>query len=320
MNSRNRNRSLLIASLFAAVISAISIWAEWNSAQTLTLRLSAVALVLVLSAAAASYVLRILRFYLLLSGSGVPVSLPTTALAQGVGFALSVTPGLVGEVFKLQFIRERAGMPLLRVAPALLLDRALEGIGFLVLVLLSAAALPSVPTQIFYALPLLVGSFFVLLLALRLGRLPCIEGTIRGFLSRFPWAQRLLPQLGATWHDFRSMITPRRLASGLALTALARLADGLVLLLAAQMLGVPLALPFAIFVIAASGLAGGVSFLPGGTGAAEAAMAGLLIVVGTSFATALAIALLARFCTLWLWVGLGLGEAFTYQLAPARAK
>jgi hypothetical protein len=41
--------------------------------------------------------------------------------------------------------------------------------------------------------------------------------------------------------------------------------------------------------------------------------------LGATFAAALAIALLARFFTLWLWVGLGLGEALTFQFAPVTA-
>ncbi|MGB8648467.1 MAG: lysylphosphatidylglycerol synthase transmembrane domain-containing protein [Anaerolineae bacterium] len=319
MNNRNWNRSLLIASLMAVAISGISLGVEWNNAQTITLQFSALALALVLAAAITSYVLRILRFHLLLSASGIPVSLRGTALAQGIGFALSITPGSIGEVFKLYLIRQRAGTALMRAAPALLLDRALEGAGFLVLALVSTAALPAFHVPLPNLLPLLAGLSIVLLLGTGLYRSPRLRVMLKGFLARSRLAQRFLPQATATWRELRATLTTRRLASGLILTALARIADGLVLLFAAQMMGIPLALPIAIFVIAASGLAGGVSLLPGGTGATEATMAGLLMLVGASFATALAIAILARFCTLWLWVGLGLGEAFTFQLAPVRA-
>ncbi|MGE5140641.1 MAG: lysylphosphatidylglycerol synthase domain-containing protein, partial [Rudaea sp.] len=131
MKSTSWNRSLLIASLFTVAVSAVSVWVEWNSAQEVALRFSVTALALILMAAASSYLLRILRFYLLLSVSGVPVSFPGAALAQGVGFALSVTPGSIGDVFKLELIKERAGTTLLRAAPALILDRVLEGSGFL---------------------------------------------------------------------------------------------------------------------------------------------------------------------------------------------
>ncbi len=77
-----------------------------------------------------------------------------------------------------------------------------------------------------------------------------------------------------------------------------------------------LALPVAIFVIAMSGFAGGVSLLPGGAGAAETTMAGLLMLSGAPLAAALAITFLARISTLWLWVGVGLGIAFLLQFTP----
>ncbi|MGE5141675.1 MAG: lysylphosphatidylglycerol synthase domain-containing protein, partial [Rudaea sp.] len=180
--------------------------------------------------------------------------------------------------------------------------------------------LPAIHVQIPNTLVILAVLVPVVLIAARLGRQPRFAAAFRGLAARLPFAHRLVPQVRTLTSDLRTAATPRRLASGLALTALARLADGLVLLFAAQMMGVPLALPIAIFVVAASGLAGGVSLLPGGAGATEAAMAALLVAVGASFATALSIALLARFCTLWLWVGLGLGEAFTYQLQPVQAR
>ena len=136
----------------------------------------------------------------------------------------------------------------------------------------------------------------------------------RALLGRFSAGQRLLPLMRNIWRGMQSSLTPRKIAAGLMLTCVARVTDGLVLLLAAQMLGVTLALPVAIFVIALSGFAGGVSLLPAGAGAAETTMAGLLMFSGAPFASALAITLLARMSTLWLWVGLGLGMALILQL------
>lgn len=313
MNKRNWNRSLIAASLIAAAISGASVWLEWNSSERSPLKLSLFAIALVLSAACMSYALRLVRFYVLLSSAGIPISLPSTALAQAVGVALSVTPGSVGDIFKLHMIQERSGSSLLQSAPALLLDRAMEGAGFIGLVLLSAAALPSLQSRV-------PGSFFVEVIALmifglaflwyRSGRFARIGETVAKFIAGRRWA----PPLKRIWHGVESGATPKKIVGGLTLTCLARLADGLVLLLAAQMLGVTLALPLAVLVIALSGFAGGISLLPGGAGAAETTMAGLLVFSGAPFASALAITLLARMSTLWLWVGVGLGTALILQL------
>jgi glycosyltransferase 2 family protein len=315
MDQRTWNRSLLAASLIAATISGISVWLEWNNSEQSTLRLSLLALALVVSAAGVSYSLRIIRFYLLLSQSGVPISLPSAAMAQAVGFALSVTPGSVGEVFKLHLVQSRSGTSMLQSAPALLLDRAMEGAGFLVLVLLSAAAMPSLrarvpePPLLAISLGLPLG---LILLWRHLGQIAVFG---QALLNKFSVGRRLLPSLEKMLLGVGSSISLRKVTAGLALTCLARLTDGLVLLLAAQMLGVTLALPIAVFVIALSGFAGGVSLLPAGAGAAEATMASLLMFAGAPLASALAITLLARTSTLWLWVGLGLGMAFILQIS-----
>jgi uncharacterized protein (TIRG00374 family) len=78
--------------------------------------------------------------------------------------------------------------------------------------------------------------------------------------------------------------------------------------------GVELALPTAVFVLAVSGLAGGVSLLPAGIGAVETTMVGLLVILGVTWSNALAIALLTRLFTLWLWVAVGLVTAFLLRL------
>ena len=57
--------------------------------------------------------------------------------------ALSVTPGHIGEVFKLHLIREQVGTPVSRTAPLLVLDRLTEGGGFLILAIASAMVLPA---------------------------------------------------------------------------------------------------------------------------------------------------------------------------------
>jgi uncharacterized protein (TIRG00374 family) len=191
-------------------------------------------------------------------------------------------------------------------------------VGFIILAFVSAAALPSIHIPLPDPTFLVAGLAILLLVVLWRRQLGLVAVRGQTWLGTFSAGQRLLSALKTMWRGMKSSFTPRQFVAGLTLTALARIVDGLVLLFAAQMLGVTLALPVAIFVIAASGFAGGVSLLPGGAGAAETAMAGLLVFSGAPFANALAITLLARMSTLWLWVGLGLGLSLVLQLAPAR--
>ena len=86
--------------------------------------------------------------------------------------------------------------------------------------------------------------------------------------------------------------------------------EGVAFFLVLVGLGVPASFELvllAIFILALSSILGGASTLPGGLGAAEATMAGTLVVlVGLSQEVAATATLLIRFFTLWFGVGLGI--------------
>jgi glycosyltransferase 2 family protein len=319
MSTRLWDRSLLLTAMFVAVISAASIWIAWNASVDLAQRLSWIALAPILTAALFSYLMRILRFHYFLTRSGVPMSLRNTTIVQVIGFALSVTPGHLGEVFKLHLIRERAGTPLTRTAPLLLLDRVTEGGGFLILAVLSAAAMPALTGQI--PTPWLILAALAAMLAFALARpisrrLP----QHRVPLEQLGPLRRIVPHVRDLWHGINTSFTTSQILGGLLLSATARFADGLVVLLAAHWFGVDLPLPAGVFVLAVSGLAGGISFLPAGAGAVETTMVALLVLLGAPLPNALAITFVARLATLWLWVGIGLGVAFARRVNPPRVR
>jgi len=258
--------------------------------------------------------LRSVRFFYFLSRSGVAISLRSTILVQSIGFALSVTPGHVGEVFKLHLIRERTGTPIAQSAPLLLLDRVTEGGGFLILAILSALALPALSDRIPTPMLTLIGLGILFVFALTYQRLPNYFAAANLRLAESALWQRSVPHIRNLWRGLKASFTLTQILGGLGLSALARFADGGVVLFTAQMLGVEITLPAAVFVLAVSGLAGGLSLLPAGIGAVETTMVGLLVILGAPWSTALVITLLVRLGTLWLWVALGLILAFLILL------
>ncbi len=312
------DRSLLVTTIAVAIVSAVSIGLAWQTSSHLAAHLSLGAVAPVVAAATVSYALRMLRFHYFLSRSGVPLPLRATMVVQAVGFALSVTPGRVGEVFKLHLIRERVGTPLVQTAPLLLLDRLTEGGGFAILAVASGLLLSTLPTPTPVPGLTLLGLVLIFVFALIRRRWTGLLRPDAAWLQS-GLGQRLAPHLQNLARGLDVSFTPAQILGGLALSVVARFADGLVVLFAAQMTGVHLAIPTAVFVLAVSGLAGGVSFLPAGTGAVETTMTGLLVLFGTSWSDALAITLLTRLGTLWLWVALGLALAFVLKLRPVPA-
>ncbi len=316
MTDRIWDRALLLTAIAVAIISGVSVWLTWRESGD-SAGFSWLAFAPAFVAAFISYALRTLRFYYFLKRGGIDVSLADATTANALGFALAITPGRVGEFLKLHLIRERAGAPIARTAPLMILDRVTEGGGLAIIAIAAALALPVFPTQMrsaWLAIPLL-GAVAVLALTREYWSRLVIEDS-RLVESRF--GKYLAPHASNLWLGLKTGFTFRQVVRGLALTAVARFADGLVLLMTAQMMGVQLSLPEAVFVLSVSGLAGGFSLLPVGIGAVEAAMTGLLVIMGAPLASAITISLLTRLATLWIWVALGLALAvWLHVIAPS---
>jgi glycosyltransferase 2 family protein len=316
MSQKIWNRTLVLTAIAVTGISAVSLWLAWQNSPDLVQRISVLALAPILLAAIISYSLRVLRLHYFLTRSGIAIPLRGTAAVEVMGFALSVTPGHIGEVFKLNLIRVRTGVSELQTAPILLLVRLTEGGGFLILAFAATLALPGLRSQIPASNWLLVGLGAIVAFALVRRFLPDLVSAKESMGDPPALWQRLLPHLRNLWRGLEQSFTLRQVAGGLAISITARFADGLVVLFAAHMLGVELTLPMAVLVLAISGLAGGLSLLPGGAGAVETTMVGLLALAGATVSNALTITLLARMFSLWMWVGLGLTVVFASRLAP----
>lgn len=319
LSKRIWDRSMLLITILVAVISGISVWLAWTMPDSAP-PFSLIAFAPVLAVATISYSLRNIRFFYFLSHSGIRISLPSTVIVQAIGFALSVTPGHVGEIFKLHLIRERAETPVAQSAPLLLLERLTEGGSFLILAIVSAWMLPPVATRIPTPMLTLLGLGVMFIFALTRHRWHNLIAVIHPRFAELRLWQRVFPHLQNLWYGLETSFTPMQILVGLALSVLARFADGWVVLITAHMMGVPLTIPVAVFVLAVSGLAGGVSILPAGIGAVETTMVGLLTLFGVPWSNALAITLLARLSILWFWVALGLGLAFWLHFPPLRLR
>jgi uncharacterized protein (TIRG00374 family) len=316
MTERVWDRSLLITSIVVAMIASASLWLAWSASPGAVARFSLAAFAPAFGAAVVSYALRTARFYYFLTRSGIRISFRETIRIQLIGFALSVTPGRVGEVFKLRLIRRDAGTPVVQSAPLLLLDRLTEGGGFLILAITSALVLPTFEDDVPISAFLLVGLGVMLVLALTRKQWSRIFEFVRLRLGKSNWGERLAPHLENLGRGMQSTFTARQIAGGLALSVLARFADGLAVYFMARMVNVNLGLAPSVFVLATSGLVGGASFLPAGIGAVEATMTGLLMLFNVRLSRAVAVTLFTRLVTLWMWVALGLVVAFLSRLSP----
>jgi uncharacterized protein (TIRG00374 family) len=131
-----------------------------------------------------------------------------------------------------------------------------------------------------------------------------------GLGERVPVLSRSIHHLHEFYEGSFSLFRPGVTLLAVSLGTVSWLGEGIGLYLILVGLGMPLGwetLSIAVFVLSFSTVIGAVSALPGGLGAAEASIAGMLaLLLKTPSGLNAAATLLIRFATLWFGVGLGL--------------
>lgn len=259
---------------------------------------------LILAGTLFNYGLRFLKWHYFLGRIGVQgLAWRESARVFVAGFPLAVTPGKVGEALKGVWLKHLTGVPAARGVTVVLAERVSDGFAVLALSTLGVLAYPRYwPAFAAVLAILLAGVIITQIRPLALGLL--------GFATRLPWLRRVSVHLLEFYEGAYALFRPRTTLAAVALGTAAWFGEGVAMYLVLVGLGVAgggETLAMAVFVLAFSTVIGAVSTLPGGLGAAELTMTGMLtLLLGLTPGKAAAAALLIRFATLWFGVGLGL--------------
>jgi uncharacterized protein (TIRG00374 family) len=256
---------------------------------------------IVLLLTAGNYACRFVKWELYLRWVGVQRFPRSHSFAVFLsGFAMSITPGKVGEWVKAFLVARLSGGTIAPVVPVIAAERLTDGIAMLVLGLASAGfGIGSWQPLAVLAGVVAIGLWFVQQ-----------ERLVRPLLcaaARAPLLRGRAAALDALYGATRAILGWRRLllTSGLSVFSWSLECLGLFVILAGLGLepnGELVAL--ATFVLSVSSIAGALSLLPGGLGAAEAGIAGLLLLLEPAItpAQAATATVLIRFGTLWFGV------------------
>ncbi len=268
-----------------------------------------------------NYGLRLAKWhwYLGLIGARLPFERSLSIFLSAMSMVM--TPAKVGEFLKAYMLRVTDGVPMARSAPIIFAERMTDGLAMIVLSLAGLA---------FYqeAVPVVV------ILVAGIGGI--ISVTQSRALSlrllsageRLPVVSRMMRQLHELYESSYTLFRWRNLVISIFVGTASWAGECLAFYLTLIGLGIAPSealLLQATFIFAFSTVVGAVSALPGGLGAAEASIGGLLVLLaGLSRELAVAATLLIRLCTLWFGVGIGLVALVVYRRrffradAPAR--
>ncbi len=248
-----------------------------------------------------NYILRFLKWHLYLRWVGAALPWPASAAVFTAGLAMVLTPGKLGETVKSVLVWRLRGTPISVTLPVVLAERLTDGLAMVVLAGLGISVYPA-------GLPVLSGILFGLSLLVLLAWIwPQAEPFLHR-LAGWPILSRILPSLLRFYESAHRLVQPFNLLFAIGLGLISWGAEGLAFALILHGLGIPMdrsLVQRAVFTLAFATLAGAVSFLPGGLVAAEASLAGLLLVQGVSREIAATATVLIRLATLWFGVALG---------------
>lgn len=271
------------------------------------LRALGVALLLV----AVNYLLRFLRWQRYLAALGLELPRDRSLTGFLAGFAMTVTPGKLGELLKAYLFGRSDGLPAASVGAIVIAERLTDVLGLVVVVAVGLG-------QFHEPLAAVVGQGAVrLLIAVCVGSvavLPALaqprwSAPLLTIVERLPRLGALVPVIRDTQAGMAALLRPRVMLAAMLFAIVGWGLEGVALWALLHGFGHD-APPFgaALFVYGSTTLLGAVSFLPGGLGVTELALGLMLTRLGLcgGAAEAAAVTYLIRFATLWFGVAVGL--------------
>ncbi len=292
---------LVTAGLIAAAAAT-----GWQETLSQLSRLGILQIAALLGLSCLNYGLRGLRWHLFARRLGLPTRLSQNLCHFWGGFAMIVTPGRVGEVIRMRWIKRETGWSIERTAPMVLVDRASDLVAMGLLLGLSVAlSSSSVAMALPVAILALFGAFVVT-------RPQLLSGLANGFYRATGRLARLMGRLRTAARSLGRFSHPWMLLLATGLGLAGWLAEGWAFHLLMGWMGYDIGLWKATLIFIFSTLAGGLTGAPGGLGGAEGAMVALLLVEGVPFEAALPATAVIRVTTLWFAIAIGL---FTFPIA-----
>jgi glycosyltransferase 2 family protein len=218
------------------------------------------------------------------------------------GFATTVTPGKIGEVIKSLWLKNLTGVNVARTLPVVAAERLSDALACALLASVGVFAYPNYWPAFLAILAVMLGGIVVI-------QIRPLSLWLLGVTEQLPLVSRFAHSFHEFYESSFELLRLKNLVVAVGLGTISWSGEGAAFFLVLKGFGVEptLALLFqATFILAFSVIIGGASTLPGGLGAAEVSLAGMLaLIVGLPRELAASASLLIRFCTLWFGVTLG---------------
>jgi uncharacterized membrane protein YbhN (UPF0104 family) len=238
------------------------------------------------------FAFRFLKWEYYLRRLDIDVPLVTSLLVFVSGLMMVITPMKGGGVWKGWLLKDTEDVPISRVVPVVVAERATD--------LLALSALAAIGIVLYNRSAVvvvgLVAAFIGIVLLIQ-WREFCL--TLLDVVESVPVLGEYAGSLRIAYEGSYALFQLRPLAVSYVLSLFAWVTEGLSLWFVLRGFNEPAEPLFALSVFGIGSVVGGVSMLPGGLGAAEASIAGLLVAFGYAAAVATSVTIVVRVGTLW---------------------
>ena len=255
---------------------------------------------IILLLAPLSWVIIFFRWHLLLKNSNITVPKKENFKIYMAGFAMSVTPGKVGELIKSQFLKSKYGIPRKNTIPIILSEYFYNIIGILAVSILGVYYFE-------FSLYVIIFTSGLIITALTIISSETFFKKFINLISKRNFLKKYVSSLSDSHIILKKSTRGKIFIISSALTVAFWLTEALIVYFVFLSFNI---LNFEFFKIVAiyttSLILGIVSFLPMGVGVVEGSLAGFLSYEGVDISIALTLVILIRIFTRWYGVIVGL--------------
>lgn len=302
MFKKYKKKILISVSFGAVIFLAFSIYADFGNLLTAFSKFSWYWFPVVLALSFGNYLVRFFKWQYYLGILEIKIKTYDSLLVFFSSFIMSVTPGKMGEVLKSFLLKEETGTPVSVSAPIILAERITD--------FLSIVILCSIGAVVFgYGIEIIMATGIgFILLTLILSSKKLSHGIINYF-SRIKFTAKHTDKLYSAYDSMYVLIKIKPLLfmviASTAAWFLECLGFYVVLNVFSTVSNVEVSILSATFIYGFSTLVGAIAMLPGGLGATEASLTGLLLLLKIPKDISVASTIIIRVATLWFAVILG---------------
>lgn len=212
--------------------------------------------------------------------------------------SMAVTPGKMGEVVKSYFLKSLHSVPMSKSMPIVFAERVTDFLALLIISFIGAYAIGY--EKKFIVILALVFAAGIAVVASR-----SISTKIISVAEKIPFIAKRIVLIENAYESSRTMLSGKTLLVSTALGFIGWLFECTGFFFVLKGLNIHLKLFSSDFIYAFSTVIGAISFLPGGLGATETSLAGLLILAKIPKGVAIAAVFIIRVATLWFAVLIG---------------